>query len=343
MTVKGLTRHSRRFGVALAAVGASAGLVAVGGGGHASASVGRASSGSVTAQIGLVAAIPNYFSMYGADELGFATKLGLKIDFVTTQESDCVSALVSGSMLACPASLDTIEDAIHSGANLKVVATDEYPAVNTLVVNPSIKSFADMKGKAIAASSPGQSSIGILALLGQHGVKASDVSLLSIGGSPDRYAALQAGKTDGAILAMPQEAVALKAGFRQLGKPTPANSIGDYLVAKPGLTGDKEQALVRLIAAMDETDKYVSNPRNKARVISLWVKNFGLKRQDALNSYEQNVTQFNTWREGTALDSSQITTVSKLDAKYTALKVVKSAASLEDTAYLKAAEQLEKK
>ena len=94
--------------------------------------------------------------------------------------------------------------------------------LNTLdyqfIVDKTITRPDQLKGKAVAVSQPGSSSdFAMRYALDKYGLEpGKDVSLVEIGSQPARFAALQSGKIQGVMIAVPLTLTAKKMGFNML-------------------------------------------------------------------------------------------------------------------------------
>jgi LysM repeat protein/septum formation topological specificity factor MinE len=94
--------------------------------------------------------------------------------------------------------------------------------LNTLdyqfIVDKAITRPEQLKGKAVAVSQPGSSSdFAMRYALDKYGLEAGkDVTLVEIGSQPARFAALQSGKIQGVMIAVPLTLTAKKMGFNML-------------------------------------------------------------------------------------------------------------------------------
>lgn len=128
------------------------------------------------------------------------------------------AALISGSVdyniFAGPASVA----ANLSGADTVVLMSFVNTLEHSVFANPSIKKPADLKGRRIGIARPGSSDhYGAVTALKKWGLEPDkDVALISIGGPPDRFMALQAGRVDAVLLQPPLTIKAQKAGFTRL-------------------------------------------------------------------------------------------------------------------------------
>jgi NitT/TauT family transport system substrate-binding protein len=128
------------------------------------------------------------------------------------------AALISGSVdfniFAGPSSVA----ANLSGADTAILMSFVNTLEHSVFAAPSIKKPADLKGKRMGIARPGSSDhYGAVTALKKWGLEPDkDVALVSIGGPPDRYLALQSGRVDAALFQPPLTTRAQKAGFNRL-------------------------------------------------------------------------------------------------------------------------------
>jgi len=129
-----------------------------------------------------------------------------------------VAALVSGQTQAAGIGGSEILSAAAAGADLVVVATlvGVYP--HLFEVAPDIKSAADLKGKKIGVSSIGSSSdIATRVLLRRIGLDPDkDVTIVALGSTDQRTAALISGAIQGAVTLVPDTLLVEDKGFKPL-------------------------------------------------------------------------------------------------------------------------------
>ena len=128
------------------------------------------------------------------------------------------AALISGSVdfniFAGPASVA----ANLSGADTALLMSFVNTLEHSIYAHASIKKPAELKGKRIGIARPGSSDhYGATVALKKWGLEPDkDVALIAIGGPPDRFLALQAGRVDAVLLQPPLTLRAQKAGFIRL-------------------------------------------------------------------------------------------------------------------------------
>jgi NitT/TauT family transport system substrate-binding protein len=184
------------------------------------------------------------------------------------------AALISGSVdfniFAGPSSVA----ANLSGADTAILMSFVNTLEHSVYAQPSVKKPADLKGKRIGIARPGSSDhYGATVALKKWGLEPDkDVALVSIGGPPDRFLALQAGRVDAVLLQPPLTLRAQKAGFNRL---TALVDLGlDYVGTSFGTTRavieKKEDIVRRVVKAFVEGIHYYKT--NKAASVKMIAK-----------------------------------------------------------------------
>jgi NitT/TauT family transport system substrate-binding protein len=154
-----------------------------------------------------------------AKQYGLFKKHGLDVEVVYIPGgSTVVQAMVSGEVQFGRGSPTEVVSANLAGFPLKMIAALINKFVYTFVTPTSIAKPADLKGKNVAISRFGSGSDFITRMaLKSWGLEAGkDVTILQVGNSPDRLAAIASGKVHGSILSLSQTPRAKKMGFRVL-------------------------------------------------------------------------------------------------------------------------------
>ncbi len=137
---------------------------------------------------------------YVAKEKKIYQKYGLDADLVfIPSTTTSVAALVSGDVKVGNASGGGVASAVVGGADLIMVACTINTLPYELVVQESVKSAADLKGKNIGISRIGSASdVAARVLIKALGLEPmKDVPIIQVGGSPERAAAFRTGKIIG--------------------------------------------------------------------------------------------------------------------------------------------------
>jgi NitT/TauT family transport system substrate-binding protein len=135
-----------------------------------------------------------------ADKAGTFKKNGLDVELRMIPQKDRHLALASGS-IQCAAT--TVETHVAWNANgvpiVQIFQMDKSYGADGLAVRNDVKSFADLKGKAIGVSAPGTSPyFGLAWMLHKNGMSMKDVKLVSLEPQPAAQAFVS-GQNDGAM------------------------------------------------------------------------------------------------------------------------------------------------
>ena len=133
--------------------------------------------------------------------------------------STYMPALASGNIQVMYGGGTAISRAIGTGGfDLVVLATETRYIPLRLMVNPTIRSPMDLKGKKLGVGRAGLDEYGSLLYLDKFGlVPGKDVQMVYLaGGIPNRATAMKQGLVDGVTVNPPNEYDLEKAGYREL-------------------------------------------------------------------------------------------------------------------------------
>jgi NitT/TauT family transport system substrate-binding protein len=135
-----------------------------------------------------------------AQDRGFYKKYGLDTDLLFIQSTTTsVSSLLAGDVQVANASGGAVASAVVAGANLVMVACYLNSLPYELVVNETIKSAEDLKGKSIGISRLGSASdVAARVLIRGLGLEPDkQVPIIQVGGSSERASAFSVGRIAG--------------------------------------------------------------------------------------------------------------------------------------------------
>lgn len=145
---------------------------------------------------------------------------GLDVSLVAFRgDAEVAQALAGDSIDISYASLNGLLNLINSGQPIIGFYSGFHQADFTFNSIPSVKRWADLKGKAMGISTYGSLTDALVryALRRNHLEPEKDVQIMQIGGTPSSFAALQAGRIAAAILSPPFQWQAEDAGLNVLG------------------------------------------------------------------------------------------------------------------------------
>jgi ABC-type nitrate/sulfonate/bicarbonate transport system substrate-binding protein len=137
---------------------------------------------------------------YVAQDRGFYKKNGLDVDLLfIPSTTTSVSSLVASDVHVANASGGGVASAVVAGADLVMVACYLNSLPYELIVNDSVKSAEDLKGKSIGISRIGSSSdVAARALIRGLGMEPDkQVPIMQVGGPAERAAAFRTGRIAG--------------------------------------------------------------------------------------------------------------------------------------------------
>ncbi len=137
---------------------------------------------------------------YVAVDAGFYKKHGLDAELLyIPSTTTAVSAIIAGEIPIGNAAGSGVASAVAGGANLVMVACMLNTLPYELVVQESIRSAEDLRGKSIAISRIGSASdVAARALIKGLGLEpVKDVPILQVGGAPERASAFRGGRIAG--------------------------------------------------------------------------------------------------------------------------------------------------
>ncbi len=216
-----------------------------------------------------------YMPAYIAEEKGFFKKRELDSKIVTFSRSNDINALISGDIQFDQTSPDKVIRSALGGFPVKMVMATTSGLNLALVVHPSIKSAADLKGKSVAITSfSGLPYTGLLLCLKELGLTKDQVVPLNIGGKTARFETLLNGKVAAAILDPPYTTMAAREGFRLLVDLAPLEV--PYLrnivaVSEKSLREDP-RTVAKVVEALSEGMQFYRNQANKEENIRILAK-----------------------------------------------------------------------
>ncbi|HXT56544.1 MAG TPA: ABC transporter substrate-binding protein [Candidatus Eisenbacteria bacterium] len=224
-----------------------------------------------------------------AEQEGFFVKES--IDFkriIGGNTTATTQALVGGSTDIAQMNLVNLLGANSAGADLVVIAGDSTVPIYTLIVHPSIKSYADLKGKRLAVTGPTDPLNYIFArMLAANGLTPADYELIGLGGAPQRLAAVQNGGVAGALVNQPSDFIALASGFNSLGLSTDYVDNFQYTIA--GARRDWAQknrpTVVRFLRAYLKACEFFYDPKNKEAAVRALAERTKSDKEEAEKTY----------------------------------------------------------
>jgi ABC-type nitrate/sulfonate/bicarbonate transport system substrate-binding protein len=209
-----------------------------------------------------------------AERKGFFVREGLNLEVVPIPGGTdrIVAALDKGEIDAGKNATPYLIQAVLKGSDAVAIVAQTTNPVYSLIVRPEIKSFADLNGKMIGLSTPGDTiTLATVRLLAAKGIKASDFRAKAVVGTGARFDCLKSGECVAVPMGQPEDLGAIKQGFPRLGFTYEA---GADLIFNVDMTrrtwGEKNQdTLVRFVRAFAASYEYMNDPKNRGDLTGL--------------------------------------------------------------------------
>lgn len=216
-----------------------------------------------------------YLPAYIAEEKGFFKKRDLDTRLVTFSRSNDINALVSGDIQFDLTAPDKVIHSALGGFPVKMVMGTARGLNLALVVHPSIRSAAEMRGKSVAITGfSGLPYTGLLLCLRELGLSKDHVVPLNIGGKAARFEALLSNKVPAAILDPPYTTMAAKEGYKLLVDLAPLDVpyLRNIVAVSEKSLRDDSSTVTRVVAALVDGMQFNRHKANKDESMRILAK-----------------------------------------------------------------------
>jgi ABC-type nitrate/sulfonate/bicarbonate transport system substrate-binding protein len=237
---------------------------------------------------------PQNLPLYAAQEKGFFGKRGLAIEIQVTPNSQAQrDGLVKGSFDIAQAGVDNALALVDAAKADVVIVSGGSTGLNELIVRPEIKSYADIRGKAVVVDAPNTAFALILyKMLDLNGIKKGEYGIHPAGACSFRLNAMRLDQTlVAAMMNPPCSSIAKRAGFVSFGMGT--DVIGPYLadghwVLRAWAQANAE-ALMKYLQAIIEGYRWGSDPANRRELVAIMAKHLKIETDLAAQVVELEV------------------------------------------------------
>jgi ABC-type nitrate/sulfonate/bicarbonate transport system substrate-binding protein len=233
----------------------------------------------------------NLWPVFISLDKGFFTERNLKVDIVYVPSSaQVIQQLTSGSLDVTMSTglVDPIR-AIEKGSPIAIVRLEAQSPPYALVAKPSIKSYAELKGKVISVGGPKDiTRIYVERMLAPSGVKPGEFDMVFAGATSARAQALLANAVDAAILLPPFNFQAVAQGFHELGLTVdfaPELPFSGTVVNLPWAKAHPD-VMARVLAAHAKATAWFEDDRNRAEAVRIMVEASKLKPDEVEKAYD---------------------------------------------------------
>ena len=233
---------------------------------------------------------PNEWPIFVGKRKNFFAEAGIKLEQASASSTaSAIQQLAAGSGDMASGGITDPIRAIDNGAGVSLIRIHSQVPPYTVWAKPAIKTLADLRGKiVILGGAKDITRVYFDRMVRPNGLKAGDFDMVFAGTTPSRFAALQAGAVDAAILLPPFSFRAESAGFSLVGR------LSDYVKDMP-FTGyvvntrwakANRPTVVSFFKAYQKSVDWFRDPANRAEAIAILIAEAKVDPADAAATYD---------------------------------------------------------
>ncbi len=236
---------------------------------------------------GIIEAKSDAGILFMMDKGGFAEKQGLKLEMVQVKaDTTGLKSLLAGELDSYEGGPQGALTAAARGADVKIIGCHWLTVPHGIFARDTIHSLQDLKGKAVAVSSPGtMPEMLARSALEKEGIPVDTVQFASLGGDLDRYKALLAGVVQAAVISGEYEPLAAKEGIKLLmpGREALPKFLRVCLQSSGKVLSQRPDDAAHFLAAEMQALRYVMSHRDET--VKLTQEITGAKPDDPRAAY----------------------------------------------------------
>lgn len=233
---------------------------------------------------------PNEWPIFIGKKKRFFAEAGLELTTVSANStSAAIQQIAAGSGDMASGGITDPIRAIENGAGISLIRIHSQVPPYTVWSKPNIKTLTELRSKiVILGGAKDITRIYFDRMVRPNGLKAGDYDMIFAGTTPSRYAALQSGAVDAAILLPPFSFRAEGAGFTMLGR------LSDYVKDFP-FTGyavntrwakTNRATVVTFFKAYQKAVDWFRDPANRSEAIAILISEAKVDPADAAATYD---------------------------------------------------------
>jgi ABC-type nitrate/sulfonate/bicarbonate transport system substrate-binding protein len=230
-----------------------------------------------------------------------ARKFGLEFDVLATGNGpNTIQAILSGSLDFGAVPLEAAWPAQERSPELHQVMACANGSPYALLVNPDVKTAADLKGRAIGAAAlrgaPDSTALQVLLL--ENDVQPDEYQLVQVGSLAERTAAMTAGTIAACAQLEPQASALREAGFPEIDNadnyPVLAQVQTVVLLSRKGWYEPNLALAASFAQAYVDLTRWLYDPGNREELIRLIASTLRVEEPAATNTYDRHIVKSRT-------------------------------------------------
>jgi NitT/TauT family transport system substrate-binding protein len=249
-----------------------------------------------TVTIGISQQIFSFMPLYVGHSKGFWDDLNLDVELTFfSSGSETQQALLADAFMIGAGGYTESFTLSGQGTDTPIFAFIEGKLPYRMMARSEITTLEELRGGTLAVSRIGALSDQITRiLLTQAGEDPNDFEYQQAGGSPARFAALEAGAVDGALLDSPTFQLALDAGYNSL--LNAAEILPDFpyevMYAKREVIEANYEVFQRFMQGYVQAATFATDPANRDEVIDIAAEYLELEREVSAIGYDTTIQDF---------------------------------------------------
>lgn len=272
-------------------------------------------------KLGLLSTGGDHWPIWVAEDQGYFKEQNLDLrQFQTDSIAKAVQALSAESTdILFPTNTQSAVVAMTKGAGIKIIAGDFTKALYDLIAGPKYKKIEDLKGGTMGVINLTSGSTVLLEkMLAAHGLKyPGDYDLLTVGGTPSRYAAVKKGAVAAAMVTIPTSFQAKEDGLNIVANIS--RYLPDYqftvIAGNTSWMQSHRDQTVRFLMAIIKGMRFLNEPKNKNASIESMVKHFKISKKYSELAYKEVVQELRPIDNNAAPNMKGMETVIKLEVE----------------------------
>ena len=234
---------------------------------------------------------PQHLALYVAQDKGFFAKRGLSIEVEFTPTSKAQrDALADGRVQIAQSAVDNAVAMVESAKKDVVIVSGGSNGMLSLFVRPEVKSYDDIRGKAVVVDAPDTAyALVLYKMLALNGVKRNEYDLFQGGDCMRRLNGIRSDPKNAAVLLnFPCTVLAEREGFPNWGSA--AEALGAYQADGAFVMREWAQqhrdTLINYLQSIVEALRWASRAENRLETVTIVAKYLNVEPDIAEKSVE---------------------------------------------------------
>jgi ABC-type nitrate/sulfonate/bicarbonate transport system substrate-binding protein len=273
--------------------------------------------------------------LYLADSQGYWKDEGIQLTVINgNSPPNVINSVATNGVNMADNGCDSEIVAIQKGLPIKMITSMFNVNPYSLVVAPSVKSWADLKGKAVELGTKQDvTAIALSSMAAAHKLTLDDFNIIIGGNSTARYAALSGGSVQAAMLAQPFDLVAESKGYTILG--TASDTIKDWaftcVAVNNGWAAKNRPLVLKFMRALRKAIQY--GYTHKAEAVAALVAQTHAEPAVASKAYDIDFTKWKAFDPNLKVSATALNSIGKYQISFGIIPSMPPMSDLYDSSY----------